>query len=134
MPTKATRSSGQKPSARVKATPVSAISTEAAEQQAAPGQAVGVEADEEGEDRGAGQGRGRDQADLERAVPEGGEVGRQQQADQPVAEGAQGPRGQQQPGLGRGARREQARRPTASSSRPRPAAASAPQAVTPATR
>jgi hypothetical protein len=106
-----------------------------AEEQAAPGEPVGVEADEEGEDRGAGQGRGRDQADLERAVPEGGEVGRQQQADQPVAEGAQGPRDEQQPGLGRGARREQARRPPplrrrGSILRQHPRA----QAVTPAAR
>ena len=96
---------------------------------------MGVKADEEGEDRGAGQGRGRDQADLEGPMPEGGQVGRQQQADQPVAKGAQGPREEQQPGLGRGARREQARRPPPF----RVAAASCgsirmPQAVTPATR
>ena len=87
----------------------------------ARGEAVGVEADEQGKDRGAGQGRGRDQADLERAVPEGGKVGRQQQADQPVAEGAQGParptaarpRARRSPGAG-------PTPATASSSRPRP--------------
>ena len=50
---------------------------------------MGVEADEEGENRRAGQGRGGDEPGLERAVPELEQVDRQQQADQPVAEGAQ---------------------------------------------
>ena len=69
---------------------------------------MSVEADEKGEERGAGQGRGRDHANLERPVPECGEVGRQQQADQSVSEGTKSAACQQKPGLRRGARREQA--------------------------
>lgn len=66
---------------------------------------MGIEADEEGEKRGTGERRGRDDPGRERAVTKLEQIDRQQQAYEAIANRPYAARGEQEAGFRGGAER-----------------------------